>query len=388
MNKYNIVFVIILSACILETNSQYYMPMTKRTVEFGEEICRYEEYKDQYKSRNLITYVKPCEAGKICKQQGTTNDYNLYACQPLDFEYDNSGKTCQTKDNHIHDLTTHTDYYANGIDCTDESCIKGTCGQFCPVGQVKDPQATEFTCMNDPNFCIEYDSNENPTKSYSPAKNKGCAEIELGGDTNGKNYKKKKLYSNYIASIDDGKFIYSISYMNYCKSGYALFFYGNGNLANPNTDLQPSETMYLRCVTILGIDSNKIIKYTIDNGDEMYYDYDKLPSSYKSQIKSNIVDDEYLMVKVELFKNYKQKMDDLNCRETGCKDEDEITKLKYFYYNPDKYLLYKDEPQVVEYLIKEDGSYISYKAKHTSSNGVNSLNIKYLMALLSLILLF
>ena len=138
----------------------------------------------------------------------------------------------------------------------------------------------------------------------------------------------------------------------------------------------------------------KIIKYTIDNGDEMYYDYSKLPSnlpssldSYRSQIYT-IVNDDKFMLKVELFKNYKQKMDDLNCRETGCKDEDEITKLKYFYYNPDKYLLYKDEPQVVEYLIKEDGSYISYKAKHTSSNGVNSLNIKYLMALLSLILLF
>ena len=362
------------------------MPMSKRTVKFGEEICRYEEYKDQYKSTNLITYVKPCEVGKICKQQGKTNDYTLFACQPLDLEYDNSGKTCQTKENSP---------YTKGVDCTSGlSCYDGTCRQYCPDGQVIDLKVTDRPCVSDPNICEEYDSNYALIKEYGPAKNKECAEIELSG-TSGKNYQIKKVNSNYIASIDDGKFISNIYYRFYCKSGYALYFYGNGNLANPNTDSPSSEAMYLRCVTILGIDSNKIIKYTIDNGDEMYYDYSKLPttlpsfgSSYQFQIEEEIVNDEYLMLKIELFKNYKQKMDDLNCRETGCKDEDEITKLLYFYGHPDKYLLYKDEPQVVEYLIKEDGKYYSYKAKQTSSNGANSLNIKYLMALLSLILLF
>ena len=33
------------------------MPMSKRTVEFGEEICRYEEYKEEYKFTNLIRYI-------------------------------------------------------------------------------------------------------------------------------------------------------------------------------------------------------------------------------------------------------------------------------------------------------------------------------------------
>ena len=153
--------------------------------------------------------------------------------------------------------------------------------------------------------------------------------------------------------------------------------------------------MFLRCVTILGRDSNDIIKYKIDNGDEMYYDYRKLPSAYGpstisdsyKDIISGIATDINLMLKVQLFKDYKEKMDQLNCRETGCKEEDEVKKLKYFYDNPGNYLLYKDEPQVVEYLIKEAGADSSYKPKYTSSNGSNSLNIRYLMPLLSLILL-
>ena len=94
------------------------------------------------------------------------------------------------------------------------------------------------------------------------------------------------------------------------------------------------------------------------------------------------------MLKVKLFKDYKEKMDQLNCRENGCKEEDEVKKLLYFYNHPNDYLLYKDEPQVVEYLVKESGGVSSYKPKHTSSNGSNSLNIRYLIALLSLILLF
>ena len=52
--------------------------------------------------------------------------------------------------------------------------------------------------------------------------------------------------------------------MNYCKSVYALYFYGNPNLANQNTYSQSLETMYISCVTILGVDSNKIFNYTIN----------------------------------------------------------------------------------------------------------------------------
>ena len=388
MNKYIIAFAILLSSCILGINSLYYMPMSKRTIKFEEDICRYEEYKNEYTLDYLITYVKPCEVGKKCTQINS-DYYNLYACKPVDEVYDNSEKTCQTKENNK---------VADGIDCTGHSCVKdtGTCGQYCSDGQVQDLSKTTFTCVNDEKICLEYKTDGTLNKNYGSAKNKECVEIELEADSNGKNYQIKKVYSNYIASIDNGKYIGNNYQMNYCKSGYALYFFGNGQFSNPDTTNEYSETMFLRCVTILGRDSNNIIKFTIDNVNEMYYDYTKLPTgtdpsspigdSYRNII-SRIATDINLMLKVELFKDYKEKMDKLNCRETGCKEEDEVKKLEYFYYHPNDYLLYKDEPQVVEYLVKEYGGASSYKPKYTSSNGSNSLNIRYLIALLSLILL-
>jgi hypothetical protein len=233
MNKYIIALAIFLSSCILGTNSEYYMPMSKRTINFGEEICSYQEYKNELTQKYLVKYVKPCEVGKKCMPINS-GYYNLYACKLIDEVYDNSGKTCLTKDNPS---------IANGIDCTQEDCVKetGTCGQYCSDGKVQNLlEKTTFTCVNDENICSEYKSDGDFNKNYASGKNKDCVQIELEADNNGKNYKIKKVYSNYIASINDGLFINDYK-MNYCKSGYALYFFGNGQLVNPDTTDENSE---------------------------------------------------------------------------------------------------------------------------------------------------
>ena len=48
-------------------NNSYYMHISMATVEFGEEICFNEEFKETHNERNLIIYAKQCEFGKICK---------------------------------------------------------------------------------------------------------------------------------------------------------------------------------------------------------------------------------------------------------------------------------------------------------------------------------
>lgn len=380
MYKFIITFIIFFLSCILGTLSQtnvidhkIYMPMTKSPVKYGEEVCRFSDIKDNH----LVTFVKPCEEGKICESLSITSR-NIYACKTIDDIYDNSEQTCQTKDNN---------FAANGIDCTGINCQDGICGgKFCSAGQVVDNNAasSSITCVNDESICKEYKSYTDRTliKNYSPGKNKQCVEIDLEAD-NGKGYIKKRIRSNYKASIEDGKYIDSISYISYCQSGYALFFYGGNQLSNPNKDSESTEAMFPRCVTVLGRDANGIIKYTINNEGTYYYDEGKLPSSY-----SLIYNDQHLMLRLELFANYKKRMDSLGCRETGCEDDDEITKWLYFYNNPEKYILYKDEPQVVEYLIKEENNKHSYKVKHTSTESSILLNIKYFMVLLYLILLF
>jgi hypothetical protein len=50
-----------------------------------------------------------------------------------------------------------------------------------------------------------------------------------------------------------------------------------------------------------------------------------------------------------------------------CRD-DELRKWYYFYDNPGEYILYQNEPQIMEYLIQQD--YKDYKAEHTSASSV------------------
>lgn len=344
--------------CLLSGTINYiYKPMDKKTIDFGEDVCRYEEIID---TNYLSIYVKPCQEGKICKRLGITF-YNLYACVPSDTNYDNRNNNCLSKDNSG----------SNGIDCTDYSCNDGKCAGTCTENQFMDLM-DNYKCVEDPGICEEYSSSPFPVKNYLPVGDKKCVQFELQTDDD-KTYNYKKIYYNVYASIEDGQFIKDdVNNLIYCSSGYALYFYGNKQLKNPS-DVSSNHQMYLMCVTVLGIDSNKIIKYSIGNGDEMYYDPSKLPEKSASESYELYYYDEFLMLRLEMFNNFKNSLNDPN----------ESAKWKYFYENPKEYLLYKNEPQIIEYLVKEEGGNYDYKPKQSSS----MLNIKYL-ALLSLILLF
>ena len=376
MHKSILVFIYLFSSSL----SVIYKPMTKRSKDFGEDVCRFTDISG---SENIV-YVKPCREGKRCESLGTSQ-YSIYSCIDGGSEYSNLDQPCVTKNNGD----------SNGIDCTDLSCVNDICGGTVTVaGQCQENQVRKTddnTCVNDPGICLDNSDTSNPI-SYTPGVNKRCVQFELQTTDNGKTYIDKKIYSNYIASIDDGEFIKDdrSSNIRYCKSGYALYFYGNKQLNNPNIDNLSSHKMYLRCVSILGRDMNGIIKYKIGNDEEKYYNPHQLPinPSTSQSYELNLYD-KYLMTRIEIFNNYKKRVDQLNCRATGCEDDDEIIKWLYFYTNPQEYLLYKNEPQIIEYLIKETIPKYNYKVYHTSSTESSSiLNIKYLIAILSLLLLF
>lgn len=368
MNKNILVFISLFPSFIFVSTFTY-RPMTKRTFDFGEDVCYYEDISDG----TGFVYVKPCEEGKRCLQI-QSSDYNIHTCVAYDKEYDNKNANCVTKDNY------DSYSYGNGIDCTGLTCIKDKCGG-CSKSQVMDI-LDNYKCVDAPNICEEYNSNNVHTKNYTVGDNKKCVQFELQ-TSNNKVYSDKKVYSNSIASIPDGEFIKDDDSSNimYCSSGYALYFYGDKGLKNPNTDSPTNHKMYLMCVTVLGRDTKGIIKYAIGNGDEKYYDSSKLPykpspSSDRYNLQNN---DKFLMTRLEMFKKYKESLN----------DPTESAKWKYFYENPENYLLYQNEPQIVEYLIKEKGGNYDYKVQHTASTESSSiLNMKYLIALLSLILLF
>lgn len=389
--KYNIAFIcsfssLLLSIIQIQTTSPIYTykPMKERTMNFGDDVCYYEDISND----SHFAYVKPCQEGKKCVGL-SISDYNIGVCKEYDDEvYDNRDETCQTKD------------YIRGTDCTGYSCnINGKCSNtICTQNQVYDVRNNK--CVEDPLYCYKYDIDANTGLKDSTAKeyfypfgHKQCVEIEpVLTKSEYYHYQIQTVKSNYVANIDDGKYIddqypnYSYYYSSFCKSGFALYFYGNGELKNPNTDHPSNEMMFLRCVTLLGKDKNDIIKYKIDgvDNDPKYYDFTKLVSPYKETLRS-IIEDEYLMLKNNLFSNYKKRLDSLSdCRETNCEDDNELNKWSYFKNNPEEYLLYEKEPQVMEFLIQ---TRYKYKAEHASPNGSNNLsNIKYLSLFLLLLL--
>lgn len=377
--KYFLVFSLF-SCFLLATTPSYsnflFKPMKDRDRNFADNVCFYKN-----SSAYSDAYVKPCEEGKICTRLTTsgTPTYIISTCQDSYEEvYDNRGETCQTKDDIL-----------LGIDCTgytcnsDSKCLNtGTCLK----NQFRDKDGN---CQsNDPGYCKEYEFDTNGVQGlknyYTRYDGKDCVQIDLKKTSNAYTiYQEEKVYPNYYASLEDGTFIQdSPNSLFYCKSGYALYFYGDGELKNPNTANPSYERLFLRCVTILGRDTNGILKYKIGDGAEKYYNpriYDD--STYESLDTS----DQHLMLKLEFFKNYRERLAGLSCKETNDCEDNELSKWKFFYEYPEYYFLYKDEPQVLEFLIQMHG--FPYKAKHTSPDASSILNIKYL-TLLSLLLLF
>jgi hypothetical protein len=345
---------------------------------FGDDVCHYKDISND----SYFAYVKPCEEGKKCEQlSSSVSGYDIYICQERSNEiYDNEGATCETKD------------YLSGFDCTGYECnSESKCYDDCPTNKVYDH--VKDKCVDDPGICFEYEYDSNGDLKTSPYTNyydnygkKKCIQYELEKTgKKGKIYQIKKKLTNYIASIDDGNYIADdASNLKYCKSGYALYFYGNGKLENPNTDsaFRNSEPLYLRCVTVLGKDQKGIIKYKIgDGGEEKFYNPTLLTQKSKYLYGYS---DAHFMLKLGFFKNYKERLDSLGCRETGDCEDYELCKWDYFYNHPDEYYLYQNEPQVLEYLIQKDGC--KFKAKYTSPNGSSNLsNIKYLTLLLLLL---
>ena len=104
--------------------------------------------------------------------------------------------------------------------------------------------------------------------------------------------------------------------------------------------------MFKRCVTILDVQpvsSNYIIKYKIKNEAEHIYDTSKLTGTIKTN-QNNECDK---LLNLELLNFMKEEY-----KANG--KSNKYIKWKYLYENQDKYLLYKEQTDVLDYLIQED----------------------------------
>lgn len=346
--------ILIIALCLFKISSSdaliYYRPMSKRSIDFGDDICYYEDISNDFK----LKYVKGCPSGKSCKLVGTTNnEYNIHTCQNVySVSKRSSGETC---DSGLYECI-------DSLTCTNKKCSSGT-------NVTPDPSAcTTITkqisggtsnCISDQtelqkveNLCEVRDTETSTTITYthhSPSID--CFKIQIEPKPNVENkYIISKVHAE-IYSIQDGEYVVKGN-NEYCQSGFSLYFYEKGQLNSVGGEL------FKRCVTILAIQqipssSDYYIKYKINDGEEHIYDTSKLPDSTEKTDQNDELSEDLLMVKLEIFKHtveeYKK-----NGNSNGLK------KWQYLYDNPNDYLLYKDQTDVLDYLIQQDSSFSDY----------------------------
>lgn len=401
---------ILLSLFILCSSSL--RPMEKNS-KFGDDICKYED--------GNYEYVRPCEKGKYCLDEDSGSN-EFYVCQDLPEAQEG--------------LNTVDEKCSSDFDCEDNlECVGGYCKL---VGCADYPLKVSgtFICMPSSQKAAD-----GVCKSYGYTERSGFSTFDTSKDKFGnptgksqfcglldfhnmgnQNYDIIEKKYAYVGSVENGKYV---SDEILCKSGFALFYYPEGNLKDPYNGPAGGSTnkMYKMCVTPISIDHNDpllstqkslpsspsssscVIYYKEKDEDTTIkkYNVDQLPNSlinsmYSSPSSSFAQDLCYLTdyefkIKFQNFKEYTYNLKEeerdtcgflegstSSYRRYSC-NNNALIKSWYFYKNPKSYVVYNNRKKlevVLNYLIQKQ--YPSYEFSHI-------LNINYLVVLLFLLCL-
>ena len=390
MYKYILILLFLFFPIISQTTPTTYAPMSVRTFDLDvEDICSYQ------KSTNDFKYVEPCEKDYKCEEDAFTGlvSGTIGICRKNNQVQTPFGSACEE------DTDCNSDY--TDLICQNKICVIDENKEaihidntyFCPNNKLF-PLSDE----NDNYICTKIEGNEE-TKKLCKSKTgstleykaypdymKVCGEIELDADNN--DYKKTSI--NSIGSVSDGKFVENLLA---CKSGFALNFYSDGE-----TTSSTSTGIYQKCVQYNGIEYKKggtcKIKYILDKKN-YYYDVDKVDAalidgSGNKQTFCNSF--KFINAKLDLFNQYVNKVTQLGneCSNIKYYDEpftcknDELRKLYYFYKNIEKYLLYKNEDEITEFILQQ--VYPSYGVKYSKDDASKYLSNKFICLLILLLL--
>ena len=311
-----------------------------------------------------IYYVKPCEKNYYCRKINS-NGHVFGTCEKYSPIVKRFNDNCKEDIECDTGLICKDNKYCSLIKDNDAYKVKGEDNNYyyyCPSDLIAIYESSKYICKSKEEEkkmvgkCYNKEEVENlpVEKAAFPDYLKVCGEESVAkiGSTN--NYEKKSVTSNYIGSVDDGKFVEDITA---CKSGFALNFYGD-----KKTTLSAGETtgnQFKMCVTVnevLPYDSNCFINYTL--GENSYiYNAEKMVSSSDDLITKC----DKIITKVEVFQQYLSKMEELKefCENSTYYNEpftcgkDELRKLWYYYNNIENYILYKNEEDVINYLIQD-----------------------------------
>ena len=347
MNKYILIFLCLFKLSLFAGTFLYYRPMSKKSIDFGEEVCYYEDISDDSK----LKYVKGCPSGNRCLPVLADNsEYNIRTCQPFFSGLKRQiGEDC---DANLYECIF--DY-----DCTNGKCSTGTGGggtsPTCSTIGKKINSGTE-TCITDQSeisaigdVCETKDSfSSSDTTYYTHYSTSGsCKKLQIKrveDNTQEKYYIKSKELVKDLFSLQDGDYFEDPIDKNYCENGFYLYFFGNGKEKLDTS----GEVMYKRCVKVLAIEeisagTSYVIKYKIGS-EEHIYDTSKLDGTYKTD-QNNECEVTFLMTRLELFQKMKEEY-------KKNPSSNEYVKWNYLYEHPEEYLLYKDQIDVLDYLIQ------------------------------------
>ena len=379
--------------------------MTKKTMDFGDNVCHYTSYDSAIS--NYIEYVKPCPEGQYCYPTESVGSisynspklYDVHTCEITPEKRKAFGATCET------DFECDSDFECSNQQCVLKSTSTYTITDslshlniyYCASSKypISISTSSSINCIDMPSNTQEsnYAGKYRVTIKISGTDHTFYAggkpyqvpgKLNLKKDETTKDYNIDSIDYSDIGTVEDGNFVQNALA---CKSGFALYFFGNGQLTKPS-DVTGNAYMYLYCVTFEEyISSNKVL-YSISGGAQKVYNTDII--SGKGIIRgSSLSFSSNLKTKLEMFKNYREKLDHNKCRDEfdysepyTCKN-DELRKWWYFYHYPNEYLLYKDEKLVMSYLVKE--KFTEYATDLKESSGFLALKyIFYLLILLSL----
>ena len=383
MNKYIIFIFICLSEISLFNSSIYYRPMSKSSIDFGQDVCYYQDISD---NSNLM-YVKGCQNGKSCKRvENSNSEYDIKTCQPPASSFSKRG-TNEDCDQGLYECLSNLVCNANGK-CSDTPTPTPTPSPDpCPSGIYQTIGNAGPDCVDDSSSVglLCYKKTDSQTITYQHLFNenssKKCKKLNLGqtGTNTGVYEIKTKELVPSLYSIPDGEYVDDTSDStgtsnDYCQSGFSLYFFGNGK-----QKLSSNSQMFKQCVTVVDFysftDSSSttsyLIKYKINDGAEHIYDTSELSDDSGTQYKTKQnqeIKDYLTWPRIELLKNMIEEYKAQNG------PSNKYIKWKYLHQNSKYYLLYKDQPEVLDYLIQNNGysDYIPEGLSDQTPNGDNT----------------
>ena len=422
MNRKVLVFIClvvieqILTSPTEEDRDTIYLPM-KKDHKYGDDICYYREINE--KLDYAVYYVRPCEKGQYCEDEVSSN-------QPFGF--------CRDIETNITDFPSFGEDCSTNAECPDSMiCSNGKCKRQTDCSSSETQVLYNYKSVycrpsnhkqfDENKYCrwSEGSNSQNDPKRYNidgpyygkyPGLPKECGIMRFKPVTDvdptpvGGTYQSFTRYFEEgrewctIGEAKDGDFVTD---SRFCKSGFSLLFYPNGDIVDPSYSSIYTETLREMCVTPTQIDLKNplldecLITYKGADGTEHKYNVNRVygprPSPPNPYLPLDTMCDKDIIIKSQIYSefidefNNASEEDKKDCYripqgiEGNCQNV-KLLKLYYFYNNVKEYLFYKDRKdleKVLHYKIQE-----KYHRYYELSN---YLNLNYLFFFLILILL-